>query len=75
MVWDPSFSLAGDRVLTKVERGGRFAIAVDGRVWSPWYDALWEPALSPDGERLLIRAVEHGTYFRQVVPFASTFRD
>jgi len=73
-VWDPVFKPFGDRVATKVERGGHFAIAVDGRVWSPWYDALWEPVFSPDGERLLIRAVEHGTYLRQVVPFDAGFR-
>ena len=74
MVWDPVFSSSGERVVAKVERDGRFAFAVDGKVWSPWYDALWEPVFSPDGERLLIRAVENGTYLRQVVPFDSTFR-
>jgi len=73
-VWDPVFTPSGDRVAAKVERDGRFAIAVDGKVWSPWYAALWEPVFSPDGTRLLIRAVENGTYFRQVVPFDSTFQ-
>jgi hypothetical protein len=74
MVWDPIFTPSGDRVAAKVERDGRFAIAVDGKVWSPWYDALWDPVFSPDGTRLLIRAVENGTYIRQVVPFGSAFR-
>jgi len=74
MVWDPVFTPSGDRVVAKVERGGRFAVAVDGKVWSPWYEMLWEPVFSPDGTQMLIRAVEDGTYFRQVVPFDSTFR-
>ena len=74
MVWDPVFAPSGDQVVAKVEKEGRFAIAVDGKIWSPWYDALWEPIFSPDGERLLIRAVENGTYFRQVVPFDSIFQ-
>ena len=43
-------------------------------MWSPWYEALWEPVFSPDGTQMLIRAVEDGTYFRQVVPFDSTFQ-
>jgi hypothetical protein len=75
MVWDPVFNPAGDRVAAKVERDGRYAIVVDGRVWSSWFDALWTPVFSPDGERLLIRAVDNGTYFRNVVPFDSTCRD
>jgi hypothetical protein len=74
MVWDPVFNPAGDRVVAKVERNGRFAVAVDGRIWSPWYDALWDPVFNPDGSRLLIRAVENGTYLRQVVSFDSTFQ-
>jgi hypothetical protein len=73
-VWDPVFTPSSDRVAAKVERDGRFAVAVDGKVWSPWYDALWEPIFSPDGTRLLIRAVEKGTYLRQVVPFDGNFR-
>ena len=74
MVWDPVFTPSGDQVAAKVERGGRFAVVVDGKVWSPWYEALWEPVFSPDGTRLLIRAVEKGTYLRQVVPFDANFR-
>ena len=74
MVWDPVFSPSGDRVAAKVERGGRFAIAVDDAIWSPWFDALWEPFFSPDGSRVLVRAVENGDYLRQVVPSDSGFR-
>ena len=62
------------RVLAKVERDGRFAIAVDGKVWSPWFDGLWDPVFSPDGRHVLIRAVEDGEYFRQVVPLAAGAR-
>jgi hypothetical protein len=67
------FTPADDRVLAKVERDRRFAIAIDGEIWSPWFDALWEPVVSPDGTRALIRAVDSGTYVRQVVPIGDGF--
>jgi hypothetical protein len=73
MVWDPVFSPDASRVLAKVERDGRFAVAVDGAVWSPWYEGLWEPTPSPDGSRLLIRAIQDGSYVRQVVPLEDGF--
>jgi hypothetical protein len=56
-----------------VERDGRRAVAVDGAVWSPWFDALWEPVLSPAGDRLLLRAVENGVFIRQVVRFDAQY--
>jgi hypothetical protein len=62
------FTPDGTRVVAKVERGGSFAVAVDGEVHGPWYEAMWEPVVSPDGKRLLVRAVEGGVYTRNVVP-------
>jgi hypothetical protein len=37
------------------------------------YEALWEPVFSPDGESILIKAIERThdnkeIYFREVVP-------
>ncbi|HSN55356.1 MAG TPA: hypothetical protein VLT32_11820, partial [Candidatus Sulfomarinibacteraceae bacterium] len=73
MVWDPIFSPVGERLAAKVERDGRFAIAVDGRPWSPWFDRLWDPIFSPDGSRMLVRAIEDDTFIRQVVDTARGF--
>jgi hypothetical protein len=75
MVWDPVFSSSGENVITKVEKDGRYAVAVDGKVWSRWYSAMWPPVVSPDGTRVLIRAIEDGVYHRQVVSLGQAFHD
>ena len=68
-------AIAAASILAKVERDGRFAVAVDGKVWSSWYEQLWEPVVSPNGERLLLRVLHDGAYVRQVVPFGPTFHE
>jgi hypothetical protein len=54
-------------VLAKVEREGRFAVAIDGVVRGQWYEGMWEPVISSDGQRLLVRAVDQGVYTRHVM--------
>ena len=74
MVWDPVFTPDSRSVMAKVERDGRFAIAVDGRVWSPWFDGLWEPVPSPDGRQVLVRCLDGQKYYRNVVLFGTSFQ-
>jgi len=57
-------------VAAKVERGGKYTIAVDDHPWPKECDAAWDPVFSPAGDQLLLRTVESGTYFRRVVPVA-----
>jgi hypothetical protein len=72
MAWPPVFSPDSRHVAAKVERDGRFHIAVDGVVFDTDYTHLWDPVFSPDGTKLLVRGIE-GTgesaeYIRSVVP-------
>ncbi len=67
-VWDPVFSPAGDKVAAKVERNGKYFLAVNGKIGKKGYESLWSPVFSPDGSKLLVRCVENGKYYRRVVP-------
>jgi hypothetical protein len=44
---------------------------LDGRVLRTDFEALWPPAFSPDGRRLLVRGLgsgaDRGRYYREVV--------
>ena len=37
-----------------------YGIAVDDNLWSEEFDAAWDPTFSPDGDSLLVRAVQDG---------------
>ncbi len=68
MVWKPVFSPDGANIAAKVERSGKYTIALNDRLWAHDCEAAWDPAFSPDGTRLLFRTIEDGVYFRRVIP-------
>ncbi|MDP2799952.1 MAG: WD40 repeat domain-containing protein, partial [Deltaproteobacteria bacterium] len=67
MVWPPVFSPDGHRVAAKVEKGGKYTIALDGKPWREC-EAIWGPVFSPDGKKVLVRSIEDGKYYRRIVP-------
>jgi hypothetical protein len=64
------FSPDGSHLAAKVEKGGKYTFAVDGRLWDRQCEAVWDPAFSPDGSLVLLKSLEEGTYFRRVMPVA-----
>jgi hypothetical protein len=51
-----------------VEKNGKFTIAVNDRLWSHDCEAAWDPVFSPEGDKILLRTVEDGTYYRRILP-------
>lgn len=70
MAWTPVLSTRGGHVAVKVERGGRQTVAINGRPLEATFDQVFMPAFSPDGTRLLIRALDKGTFVRIVTAVA-----
>ena len=58
----------GKKVLAKADRGGRYFVAVDGKVRGAGFEKLWDPVFSPDGTKVMLRYVEENKYYRQVIP-------
>jgi len=65
------FSPDSGMVAAKVEKGGKYFVAVNGSVWSKPFDALWSPVFSPDGKKLLVRAREGDKFYRKVIPVST----
>ena len=70
MAWRPVFSPQGETVAVRVEKNGKYTIALNDGLWEQECDALWDPVFSPEGDKLLVRSVEAGSYYRRIVPVA-----
>jgi hypothetical protein len=66
MAWKPVLSASGGHVAVKVDKAGRQTVVVDGRVFPREFDQVCDPTFSPDGTKLLIRAVDKGSCIRIV---------
>ena len=49
--WDPVFSPAGDKVAAKVERNGKYFLAVNGKIGKKGYESLVEPRFQSGWEQ------------------------
>ena len=68
-IWQQMFSPDGSKLAAIVAaKYGKWTIAVDGRPWSiSFNDLLTDPVFSPEGDKILLRAVENGKYIRYVI--------
>ena len=41
---------------------------IDGLPVKKGLEAAWDPIFSPDGKKILLRGIEDGKYFREVLP-------
>ncbi|MDO9631797.1 MAG: WD40 repeat domain-containing protein [Humidesulfovibrio sp.] len=66
MAWQPVISANGGHVAVKVEKAGRQTLVVNGRVYPREFTKVWEPTFSPDGTKMLIRALDKDAFLRIV---------
>ena len=68
MAWRPVFSPDGEFLATRVERKGKYTLALNDKTWNRECDTIWDPVFSPDGRQLLARFVADGRYHRCIIP-------
>jgi hypothetical protein len=56
--------------MAKVQKNNHYTVAIDDHCWSNRCDMLWPPSFNPEGDKVLIRSVEKGAYYRRVLPLA-----
>ena len=71
MAYPPVWSPDAAHLAVTVEKAGRFTVVVDGKAYPESFDKCFDPAFSPDGSKVLIRAVAGGKYHRIVAPVAA----
>ena len=70
MAWKPVFSPDSQHLAARVDKNGKYTIAIDDRLWQQQCEAVWDPVFSPDGDKILLRSIEDGKYYRRILPVA-----
>ena len=70
MVWEPVFSSDNQFIAAKIEKNKKFSIAVNDCILPFDCESAWNPVFSPEGDKLLIRTIENGNYYRRILPLA-----
>jgi hypothetical protein len=58
----------------KIEKNGKYSIAVNDHLWDQECDAIWDPVFSPEGDRILLRTLKDGIYSRHVISVKEILR-
>ena len=67
-VWEPLFRGRNGSVLVPARIAGSWTLAENGKpIWNGSYAQLWCQRVSPDGTKVLVKAIEDGKYSRRVV--------
>jgi hypothetical protein len=67
MAWQPVFSPGSSEVAVKIERNGKYSIAVNDQLWDQECDAIWDPVFSPEGDKILLKTLQGDLYTRRVI--------
>lgn len=67
----PIFSLDSQHVAVKVEKRGKYTIALDGKIFPQEFSELWDPIFNPESDKVLIKALDGHTFKRIVAPLKS----
>jgi len=73
-VWQPVFSAGSEAVAVKIEKNGKYSIAINDRLWDQMCDAIWDPVFSPEGDKILLRTLQDGIYTRSVLSVEDILR-
>ncbi len=71
---DSTIQPDGSHVVAIAERDGVFFIVLDGKIGKDTFDMLWEPVFSPDGDKILIRCIKNGRYYRKILTIGEILR-
>ncbi len=66
-LWNPVISQDDKVIAARMEKEGKFYLIVNGRVYKEAYDMVFEPEISPDNDKILLKTIKNGIYTRQIL--------
>lgn len=67
-LWTPVISPDHTIAATRMEKNGRYYLVVNGKTYPKDFDMMFDPRISPDSDRILLKAIKDGIYYRQILP-------
>ena len=67
MVWQPVFSPDSSEVAVKIEKNGKYSIAINDQLWDQECEAIWDPVFNSEGDKMLLRTIQDGIYQRRIL--------
>jgi len=66
-LWKPVVSRDNTITATRMEKNKGFYLVVNGKVYKERFDMIFEPKISPENDKVLLKAMKNGIYSRQVL--------
>lgn len=66
-LWKPVVSRDNSIAATRMEKDKGFYLVVNGNVYKEKFDMIFEPKISPENDKILLKAMKNGIYSRQVI--------
>jgi len=66
-IFTPDMNRDGSVVAVGFENEGQFFVAVNDQVIAGPYEAMGDPVVNPEGDKVLVKGIKNGVYRRQVV--------
>lgn len=66
-LWAPVISADTKIAATRMEKNNRYYLVVNGKVYQNDFDMMFEPAISPNSDKILLKAIKNGIYYRQTL--------
>lgn len=66
-LWRPVVSRNSKILATRMEKNGRYYLVVNGTVYKEAFDMIFEPKISPENDKILLKSINNGIYSRQIL--------
>ena len=66
-LWRPVTDSNNEIIATRMEKDGKYYLVVNGKIYGQAFDQVFEPEISPDNDKILLKAIRDNIYSRQIL--------
>lgn len=66
-LWQPAASSDSSVIAARMQRKGRYFLTVNGMIYPKSFDMVFDPVISPAGDKIMLKTIENNTYTRHIL--------